>query len=40
MLKQVINFLDKNLPTAKYSDGKETKCVFYRFCNVFDISDD
>ena len=40
MLQKVKEFLDKALPEAKYSDGTETKCIFYRACNVFDISDD
>lgn len=40
MLGKVKNFLDNTLPVAKYSDGKETNCIFYRLCNVLDIRDD
>ena len=40
MLQKVKKFLDENLPEAKYSDGTEAKCVFYRACNVVDIVDD
>ena len=40
VVKQIVNFLDKTLPNAKYSDGKEVKCIFYRVCNIFDICDD
>lgn len=39
MRKQVIEFLDKYLPNARYSDGTEAKCIFYRLCNVVDIAD-
>jgi hypothetical protein len=40
MLEKVKKFLDDTLPTAKYSNGAETNCVFYRLCNVFDLRDD
>jgi hypothetical protein len=40
MLENLKKFLDEKLPPAKYTDGKETKCLFYRTCNIFDISDD
>lgn len=40
MLGKVKKFLDDVLPDAKYSDGTESKCIFYRACNIFDISDD
>lgn len=36
----VTKFLDKHLPPAKYEDGTEAKCVFYRLCNVLDPIDD
>lgn len=40
MFDKVKEKLDKILPEAKYSDGKTTKCLFYRACNILDISDD
>lgn len=40
MFGRIKKFLDDILPTAKYSDGTESKCIFYRACNIFDISDD
>jgi len=40
MLGKVKRFLEDVLPDANYSDGTESRCIFYRVCNVFDISDD
>ena len=34
---QLVEFLDKNLPTSKYSDGTESHCVIHRFANLFDV---
>ena len=40
MFEKFKKFLDAKLPPAKYTDGREAKCLFYRTCNILDISDD
>lgn len=39
-MNKIAKFLDRNLPTAKYSNGKDAKCILFRLCTVFDITDD
>lgn len=40
MIQKIKEFLDKVLPPAKYSNGKDTSCLFYRACNAVDPIDD
>lgn len=40
MLQKVKEFLDRTLPGAKYSDGRESECIDYRLYNMVDIADD
>ena len=38
-MNKLAKFFDRVLPPAKYSDGKNAKCVLYRFWAVLDITE-
>jgi|FLOH01.1.fsa_nt_gi hypothetical protein len=36
---QFLQYLDKNLPMSKYSNGDESHCLIHRIANLFDALD-
>lgn len=39
-MKSLREFLHEKLPKGKYSNGKESSCIIYNICSLFDPTDD